>query len=324
MNPALDFENPSQYKLPSFLKICGLGCAEVLIGTVLLLTQRELDARQDSASLHIEELRVLPRGEYLRPVLLGYQHLAADLLWLRILQTIGQLSVTPLEYEWLYHALDVITTLDPQYDYAYQAGGVILTEFAERVDLSNRLYLKGMEANPLVWQLPFYLGYNHYFYLHDDAKAAEYMLRASRVPGRPPFIPFLATRLAAASGNPEVALAFLGEMWRQTEDVQIKEQIELRMKELIIERDVRMLEQVIQRYTEATGKAPVNLQELLTAGLLAALPQEPFGGEYKYDAKTGGISSSTHADRLRIKKRGQLPQASPAPPIDPKNARRRT
>ncbi len=205
----------------------------MLAVAALLLIQAQLDARQDTAALHIEELRVLPRGEYLKPVLLGYHHFAADLLWLRTLQTIGQRSVTSLEYEWLYHALDVITTLDPRYDYAYQAGGIILTEFAERADLSNRLYIKGMEANPTVWQLPFYLGYNHFFYLHDDVKAAEYMLRASRLPGRPPFLPFLAARLAAAGGNPEVALAFLGEMWRQTEDVQIKEQIEFRMKEVI-------------------------------------------------------------------------------------------
>ncbi len=67
-----------------------------------------------------------------------------------------------------------------------------------------------------------------------------------------------------------------------------------------------MLEQSVQRYTEFAGKPPVNLQQLLTAGLLTAVPPEPFGGEYRYDAKTGGISSSTHAERLRIKKRGQL------------------
>jgi hypothetical protein len=322
MNSTLDLETPAKYKLSSGLKLGVLGCLGVLVVAALLLIQGQLDARQDTAALHIEELRVLPRGEYLKPVLLGYHHFAADLLWLRTLQTIGQRSVTSLEYEWLYHALDVITTLDPRYDYAYQAGGIILTEFAERVDLSNRLYIKGMEANPTVWQLPFYLGYNHFFYLHDDAKAGEYMLRASGLPGRPHFLPFLATRLAAAGGSPEVALDFLGEMLRQTEDVQIKEQIELRIKELIIERDLRMLEDAVQRYTQFAGKPPVNLQQLLTAGLLTAIPGEPFGGEYRYDAKTGGISSSTHTERLRIKKRGHLPQSTPPPALPEGTARR--
>jgi hypothetical protein len=221
--------------------------------------------------------------------------------------------VTSYEYEWLYHALDVITTLDPQYDYVYQAGGIVLTELAHRVDLSNRLYIKGIEANPNVWQIPFYLGFNYFFYLHEDAKASQYMLRAARLPGGPPYLPFLATRLAAEAGNPEIALSFLGEMWRQTHDEQIKAQLETRMKELVVERDVQILQTAVERYTQITNHPLRHLAQLVSAGILSALPQEPFGGEYRYNAKSGEILSSTHPERLRVKKRGQLPQMNPSP-----------
>ena len=209
--------------------------------------------------------------------------------------------------------MDVITDLDPQYDYVYQVGGIILTERGHRVDLSNRLLKKGLEANPTVWQIPFYIGFNHFFYLHDPLQAAEYMLRASRLPGRPPFLPLLATRLSAEAGNPEVALNFLGEMERQTYDEQIKEQLETRMKELIIERDVRILQTAVNRYTKIANHLPLNLGQLLSAGVLPALPQEPFGGEYRYDAKTGEVISSTHPDRLQAKVSRQLPQVTASP-----------
>jgi len=35
------------------------------------------------------------------------------------------------------------------------------------------------------------------------------------------------------------------------------------------------------------------------AGALPSLTQEPFGGDYQLDPKTGSVSSSTHPERLR-------------------------
>ena len=78
---------------------------------------------------------------------------------------LGKKRNTADEYEWIYHALDVITTLDPQYDYAYYVGVSLLTNLANRVDLSNRLLEKGFRENPTVWNIPFLLGYNHYLLL---------------------------------------------------------------------------------------------------------------------------------------------------------------
>ena len=291
--------------------LVGLLIGVVFVGEVLL--QRHLSQTTDRTAIQQEELGLLLQGAHLRPFLLGYQHLGADALWLRLIQVLGKRKTTPQDYQWLYHAMDVITDLDPQYDYVYQVGGITLAELAHRVDLSNRLLEKGLAANPGVWQIPFYLGFNHFFHLHNPAQAAEYMLRASKLPGRPPYLPLLATRLSAEAGNPEVALNFLAEMERQTYDFQIKERLDTRMKELVVERDVQMLQTAVNRYTKMTNHPPRHLGQLVSAGILSALPQEPFGGEYRYNAKSGEIVSSTHPERLRVKKRGQLPQMNPSP-----------
>jgi hypothetical protein len=159
----------------------------VALLTLIVLLQRDLDLRIDAHAEKIEELAQLPRGEHFKPVMLGYHHLGADLLWLRILQVWGKKKNTNSEYEWMYHALDVITTLDPQYAYAYYVGGVALTSYANRPDLSNRLLEKGHHNNPGEWNLPFLLGYNHYFALGDATRGAEYIGRAARTPGAPEF-----------------------------------------------------------------------------------------------------------------------------------------
>lgn len=271
-----------------------LGCAVGAVG----VTHSALDQR--GGDQRVEGLRFLPSGDYLKPVLLGYHHVVADVLWLRMIQVIGERTVSAKDYEWLSRGLDVVTTLDPHYDYAYQVGGVVLAELADRADLSNRLLEKGLAANPTVWQIPFYLGYNHFFYLHEYARAAEYMAQASRVPGRPDYLPPLAARLYAQAGSPETALEFLDMMWRQTENQAVRASLEWRMKEVTIERDIRILEEAVARFRQRTGRSPTTVTELTQNGLVPAIPPEPFGGVYRLHPETGAVTSSTHPERLRV------------------------
>ena len=275
----------------------GMGC--ILLLACVGWLQGELDRRQDRTVVQIEGLAQLPKGEYLKPALLGYHHLGADIFWLRLLQVVGKKRNSADEYEWIYHALDVITTLDPQYAYAYYAGGIILGDIANRPDLSIRLLERGVSANPEVWNIPFLLGYNYYFLLGDPAKGAEYIMQAASLPDGPSYLPGLATRMAAEAGNPDTALAFLEARLRDTQDLEMREVLANRMKEVIIERDIRTLESAVGAYRIQHRIFPATITDLVVAGALPILPQEPFGGDYRLDPKTGSVSSSTHPERLR-------------------------
>jgi hypothetical protein len=268
--------------------------------SAIVLLQQNLDRRIEGATVRIEELSQLPRGEYLKPAMLGYHHLGADLLWLRLLQVWGKKKNTDNEYEWMYHALDVITTLDLRYAYAYYVGGVALTNYANRPDLSNRLLEKGHHENPAEWNLPFLLGYNHYFALGDAKKGAEYIGRAARTPGAPDFLPGLATRMHAEAGNPDVALQFLEALWRENPDLIVREKLETRAKEVMIERDLRTLERAITQYHNDHHAFPLSLNDLVSRKYLERLPEEPFGGAYLFDRRTGHVTSSTHPTRLKV------------------------
>lgn len=293
-----------------------LGGTALLLLAIIGWLQAGLD-KQDQAIKQIEELAQLPQGEYLKPALLGYRHLGADILWLRLLQVVGKKRNSADEYEWIYHALDVITTLDPQYAYAYYVGGHILGDLANRPDLSNRLLEKGAEANPEVWYIPFLLGYNYYFLLDDPVKGAEYTMRAASLPDRPAYLPGLATRLAAEAGSPDTALVFLEARLLETQDPGTRESLVNRMREVIIERDLRIIENAVEIYVTQHRAIPKALKDLVVAGIISVLPEEPFGGHYQLDPKTGTVTSSTHPERLRtFFKRKQppilLPKIEPA------------
>lgn len=279
--------------------------ALILLLSASLSMQYLLEQRGQGRAAKLEQLRLLPRGEVLRPALLGYHHLGADLLWLRVVQVLGDRVVRDKDYEWLYHALDVITTLDLKYVYAYEAGGVVLSELATRVDLSNKLLEKGLVPNPASWQIPFRLGFNHFFHLGDHLRAAEYMAQAARIPGPFPIGPphytaRLASRLYVQGKNPEVALEFLEAMLEQTTDELVREKLQRRIKRVSLERDLQMLEQLIRQYTASKGRRPASLMELVSAGLLPGIPLEPYGGDYLYDSKTGKVISSTHDERMGV------------------------
>lgn len=281
----------------------GMWLLSSLIGVLgLVWVQYDLDHRQDIELAKIDDLAHLPRGEYLKPTLLGYHHLVADILWLRTLQVLGKNANTAKEYDWLYHALDVITTLDPQYDYIYRMAGITMTELANLPELSNRLLKKGLQSPSHTWHIPYLMAYNYYFYLGDVEQAAHYARLAAQVPGGPPWLLNMATQMSAHAGHPEFALNFLRSMHQQAEDPRIKESLENHIKEVIIERDIRLLDPITAQFYQREHRYPKRVEELLTKGYVNVLPQEPFGGSYLMEEETGRITSSTHPTRLKMYK----------------------
>lgn len=248
----------------------------------------------------LERLLYLPDGEYLKVASLGYRELIADLLWIQSIQVMGEKNVSESSGRWLYRALDIITTLDPKFVRAYEAGGLALTTLVVLPEESNQLMMKGMRHNPTEWKLPFLIGINYYYELYDDAKAAEYMSQASRLPGAPSSLATLAANLYVSGHSPQHAVNLLAELHEKATDENAKKLLEIRLKIVLTERDLYLLEQVIDRYRTQNGQYPPTLEALVRDGLLSALPVEPSGGRYLYDPKTGRVSSSEMTERLSL------------------------
>lgn len=248
----------------------------------------------------LQQFMYLPEGETLRVAVLGYEQVVADLLWIQAIQAMGERKVSEEAGHWIYHVLDVITTLDPRFVRVYEAGGIALVTLVVMPNESNRLLEKGIRYNPEVWQLPFYLGFNYYFEFHDDRKAAEYIARASRLPGAPAYLVSLAARLYVSARTPQDAIDFLAQTYAQTADDNVKRVLEQRLKEVVVERDLELLEGAITRYRDRYKRMPSHLDDLVGPGLLSEMPREPFGGRYLYDPQTQSVRSSTMKERLKV------------------------
>jgi hypothetical protein len=279
------------------------GLIQAALGLILLagssVLLHLLDG-QRTAVARAEQLAYLPKGEYLKLAVLGYRQVVADLIWLQAVQHIGAKRDTQLGYTWTYHAVDVLTDLDPTFVPPYQATGLFLGVLVGRQEEGLAILGKGIRHNPSSWQLPFLAGYVSYYELCNPVAGGEYLRIAARVPGSPAYLPQLAARMTVESGDPTAALEFLDRFSRNVTDERVREALLQRMKEIVQEKDLRFLEESIRRYRGKYGQPPAKLEDLMLHGIIQQMPSDPLGGEYEVDTFSGVVRATSKRDRLRI------------------------
>ena len=247
----------------------------------------------------------IPPAHILKRVALGYDRLVSDFYWLLAIQYYGEEKNARENYRWLYPLMDLVTQMDPKFLYAYKFAGVAIPYDAASARNANKILEKGMREAPQNWQFPFYMGFNYYTYMNDYEGAARYISSASQLPGAPPFLAGLASRLYAEAGRPELAIEFLIEIYNSLEDELLKRELERRIKEAVVERDLNLLNEAVARFRSIKGRPPESLSELVTAGIIKRIPPEPFGGRYYYNPIKGEVMSTMVKRRLRLYREGE-------------------
>lgn len=211
-------------RLLVFLAIIGLS----LGAFSLHLRLDAMDAEHDSIQVYM----CIPSGKFLKPFTLGFDQLAADYFWIKTISYFGDHLTSDREYPWLYHLLDLVTTLDPNFIWPYYFGGIVLSVEAKQVEQSNLILNKAMVQYPDVWKFPFYIGFNYWFHYNDPRKAASYIQRAAVLPGAPNYLKTFPARLYSEAGTNDAAVRFLLEMLKNTQEPRLRAKIEKRIKDI--------------------------------------------------------------------------------------------
>ena len=125
------------------------------------------------------------------------------------------------------------------------------------------------------------------------------MAEAVRLPGAPPYLAGLASRMLTEAREPEAALALLETITRQENDPVRRSVLERRIREVVVERDLLAMGRAVERYRERMGVAPGDLSALVREGILEGIPPEPDGGSYVID-RGGKVRSDRVAQRLQV------------------------
>ncbi|HEY3347179.1 MAG TPA: hypothetical protein VGK71_06110 [Nitrospirota bacterium] len=269
------------------------------VGAAVFALQSQIDSTKEAAYRETDSFLYLPDADHLKIASLGYENTVADILWIKVVIQSGEKKISSRGYDWMYKALDTLTTLDPVFVTPYEMGALMLTIVADKVDLSDKLLEKGVIYNTDVWQLYFYLGFNKFFFDKDYLAAAKNMEKAASIKGSPPYTSLLASRLYVQAEDPVYALDFLEKMYSSSKDERMREEIGKRMHLLEAQVIVNELQKAADYFKEKAGRAPESLGEMARAGLIKAVPPEPNGGRFYIDTD-GKVKSSAVKENLGI------------------------
>jgi tetratricopeptide (TPR) repeat protein len=242
----------------------------------------------------------LPKPEVARLASLGFRNLLADYYWLMALQVVGGSTTDPSTHGPLIgRMVDLVTTLDPWVDHPYRFAAIWMTDSEESVRKADALLDRAIEHHPTDWRNHFYQGFNRFFYLEENGRAADAMEKASALPGAPAYLTRLVTRLRADADGLETAAAMLREMVQNAQDPYEQAEYGKALDEIETERQARILDAARAAFKERHGRDITRVEELVEGlePVLKALPKELHDFEWTIDADTGRIVSSWYDHR---------------------------
>jgi hypothetical protein len=246
---------------------------------------------------------VLPRASTLLALFSSHRQLLADFYWLQATYRTG-LAGTASEYRDIAYYTQLITDLDPDFLYAYKFGTIVPPynlgrETWVNTAESTAMVEKGLARFPDDLQLRMLHGFNLGYFDRRFQAAADEMVRASKLPGAPEYLPALATRMYATSDAFDTALALAEAFIAQAGDEETRAFYERRRQEILLERVLKTVDHAAREFHERTGRMPATVVELYVAGDLEVPAVDPLGGDIVLDEK-GKAHSTVVGKRLQV------------------------
>ncbi len=199
----------------------------------------------------------------------------------------GQQHAKP-EYREMYRILEASINLDPYNTDAYYFAQAIIAWDTGQILAVNRMLEHGMQYRTWDWYLPFFLGFNHAFFLKDLKKAAGYYQRAGELSGNDLFMR-LAGRYLYDVGETEQAVLYLAAMVKTAKSQAVRQNLELRLKAL---RSVLQIELACRAFSLKHPALVASPELLQRYGYLTSVPQDPYGGQFTISSGCKVSSSS--------------------------------
>jgi hypothetical protein len=276
----------------------------VLFAATLAVTLA-VQVRMDTAAAAGGTLRV-PRPYHARVMAAGFAPAVADYYWVQALQLVGGATGAVEDHaDTIGDLIEVVTTLDPWVDHPYRFAAVWLTGDVDQVRRANALLRKGIAYHPKDWRNRFYLGYNHFFYLEENERAADALEPAIHMEGAPGYLGAFVTRLRAEQGDLETAAFFLETLIRGASNEYVRAGYLKALDEIQTERRARYLDAARVEFWQRHGRDIRTPAELWTEPgrvIRVMPPPHPHfeGFEWILDPASGEIVSSFYGSRYEL------------------------
>jgi hypothetical protein len=217
---------------------------------------------------------------------MGDRHLAANIAAIRAL-VVAPEKMRPEEFRILAKVQEDVSWLNPAHEDNYYIAFAILAQFGE-LDSAQTVLARASRVRFFDYQPAFFYGFNQWYYKHDPIGAATWMRDAAEKlpdPDQRLTMQNMAARLIDKAQDTELAIRVVEAMAKEARRKDFRAYLELRVVRL---RQLHQLRTAAIAYRERFGKPLSNLPELVSSGILAELPTDPFGFGFGFD-KQGEI-----------------------------------
>ncbi len=290
----------------------GAKISHMLLGLVMLTATYGFHRQMPYVAPAERDEVFLPKPNLMKLASFGFDAVISDYYWIQALYKVGGTKQRPKEYaSYVAKIIDVVTTLDPYVGHPYRFAAIWLVDSKKSVRMGNDLLRRGIEYHPDDWRNHFYLGFNQFYYLDENEKAAESLERCIQLEGSPAYLPRLVARLKSQNASLETAAIFMTEMSRSTKSEEERAVYRSALDEIEVETKARFLDRARESYIKLFGRDIESVEDLTTGEhpMLSQLPQpEPDelppalrkGDLWVIDPKTEKITSTYYGRRYKV------------------------
>ncbi len=211
----------------------------------------------------------------------GDRYLAASWSSIRALVT-ETVRMAPEGYRILALVQEDVSWLNPAHEDNYYIATAILPWEGE-VDATQVILRRATLARPFDYQPPFYYAFNQMHFKGDALGASEWLRRAASKlsdPDEQLTMENFAARWLDKTQDLDLAARIVDSMAAQAKREDFAAYLRQRSQRL---RDLAALRRAATSYTERHQRPPESLDDLVRSGLIAQIPQDPFGSGFALD-----------------------------------------
>lgn len=177
--------------------------------TVKNLKKPKFEIGPQETTVHFNETLV-------KALMLGQYRLSSSILWSETLlrSDIKHYNKGDLN-NWMFHRLNLITTLDPYFYISYLYGAVYLSIIKDDLQGASTIYEKGLSIFPNDFDLNYNAAFHYYFEVNDHSKAIEKLEKIIDHPRASSLLKRIYSRLKAEKGNLQDAFVIISGLYKK-------------------------------------------------------------------------------------------------------------
>jgi hypothetical protein len=213
----------------------------------------------------------------------GDRYLAANIAAIRAIW-VDTFKMRPEELAILAKVQKDVSWLNPAHEDNYYVAAAILPWGGE-VDAAQVILARSTRARPFDYQPAFYYAFNQLHFRGDAIGASAWLREAAQhLPEGDERLQLqnLAAIWLDKAGDLDLAIRVVDGLARQANRRDFRRYLETRVERL---RMLQQLRTAAADYGRRLGHPPATLQDLVASGIVAAVPQDPFGLGFGIDAQ---------------------------------------